>query len=499
MSKEKAPFHGGFQEASSAGGAAGARHGAGDRGALRGASEPGEHMEAAGDGGPRRDFLSTCIEARRGARSEGPGIARQDRRVDGGAGFFSARVGALSRSERVGMVDCGRELSLVRQCQLLDVSRSSQYYAPLGESSENLALMRWLDELHLAYPFYGSRQMVRHLRREGVVTGRHRVRRLMRLMAMEAIYRKPRTSVANPEHRVYPYLLRDLMIDRADQAWCADITYIPVTNGFFYLVAVMDWASRHVLSWRLSNTMDSVFCIDALEAALHTGTPEIFNTDQGSQFTSNAFTDRIRAAGARCSMDGRGRYLDNIFIERLWRSLKYESVYLHELSDGRDAERVIGAWFNFYNNVRPHSSLDGRTPGDVYRGTLGRCGMSHPGSVCAGNATAVAASSRYAAPPLRSGPSGDTATAVAKWLIMTGRVLPVITDRHLTSAPTEDPTMPLTSSRAVGNVRSSRAKNQSEYTLSLPLDCPTNQDHLIGIPGMLNPEQIAQYHRHAIW
>ena len=369
--QEKAPFHGGFQEASSAGGAAGARHGAGDRGALRGASEPGEHMEAAGDGGPRRDFLSTCIEARRGARSEGPGIARQDRRVDGGAGFFSARVGALSRSERVGMVDCGRELSLARQCQLLDVSRSSQYYAPLGESSENLALMRWLDELHLAYPFYGSRQMVRHLRREGVVSGRHRVRRLMRLMAMEAIYRKPRTSVANPEHRVYPYLLRDLMIDRADQAWCADITYIPVTNGFFYLVAVMDWASRHVLSWRLSNTMDSVFCIDALEAALHTGTPEIFNTDQGSQFTSNAFTDRIRAAGARCSMDGRGRYLDNIFIERLWRSLKYESVYLHELSDGRDAERVIGAWFNFYNNVRPHSSLDGRTPGDVYRGTLG--------------------------------------------------------------------------------------------------------------------------------
>ena len=174
--------------------------------------------------------------------------------------------------------------------------------------------------------------------------------------------------MANPEHRVYPYLLPD---DRSGGAWCANITYIPVTNGFFYLVAVMDWASRHVLSWRLSNTMDSAFCIDALEAALHTGTPEIFNTDQGSQFTSVAFTNRIRAAGARCSMDGRGRYLDNIFIERLWRSLKYESVYLHELSDGRDAERVIDAWFDFYNNVRPHSSLDGRTPGDVYRGTLG--------------------------------------------------------------------------------------------------------------------------------
>ena len=191
------------------------------------------------------------------------------------------------------MVDCGRELSLARQCQLLDVSRSSQYYAPLGESSENLALMRWLDELHLAYPFYGSRQMVRHLRREGVVSGRHRVRRLMRLMAMEAIYRKPRTSVANPEHRVYPYLLRDLMIDRADQAWCADITYIPVTNGFFYLVAVMDWASRHVLSWRLSNTQR--FLHRRARGGAHTGT---FNTDQGSLPATRSPTGYARLAHA---------------------------------------------------------------------------------------------------------------------------------------------------------------------------------------------------------
>ena len=204
------------------------------------------------------------------------------------------------------MVDRGCALPLARQCDLLGVSRSSQYYEPLGESAENLALMRRLDELHLAHPFYGSRQMVRHLRHEGVVVGRHRVRRLMRLMGMEAVYRKPRTSAANPEHRVYPYLLRDLAIDRPDHVWCAAITYIPVSQGFFYLVAVMDWASRHVLSWRLSNTMDSAFCVEALDAALRLGTPEIFNTDQGAQFTSAAFTERVRACGGLCSMDGRG-------------------------------------------------------------------------------------------------------------------------------------------------------------------------------------------------
>ena len=276
------------------------------------------------------------------------------------------------------MIDRGCGLPLSRQCELLGVSQSSQYYAAKGESAENLALMRRLDELHLEHPFYGSRQMARHLRRERVATGRHRVRRLMRLMGMEAVYRRPRTSAANPEHRVYPYLLRDLVIDRPDQVWCADITYIPVSEGFFYLVAVMDWASRQVLSWRLSNTMDSAFCIDALAEALRFGTPEIFNTDQGARrlravgrSPSLAFTDRVRVAGVRCSMDGRGRYLDNIFIERLWRPLKYEAVYLHELSDGRDAERVIGSWFGFYNDVRPHSSLDGRTPGDAYRGALG--------------------------------------------------------------------------------------------------------------------------------
>ena len=225
-------------------------------------------------------------------------------------------------------------MSIRRQCALLGINRSSVYYTPREERAENLALMRRMDELSLQYPFYGSRQMARHLGREGVSVGRRRVRRLMRLMGLEAVYRKPRTSAAQPGHRIYPYLLRELTIERPDQVWCADITYIPVTAGFLYLVAVMDWASRHVLAWRLSNTMDTGFCIEALEAALRTGTPEIFNTDQGAQFTSTTFTERVLAAGARCSMDGRGRCLDNVFIERLWRSLKYEAVYLHELADG---------------------------------------------------------------------------------------------------------------------------------------------------------------------
>ena len=265
------------------------------------------------------------------------------------------------------MIEPGGRLSLSRQCVLLGVSRSSLYYRPKGEGAENLALMRRMDELHMEYPFYGSRQMMRHLRREGVAVGRHRIRRLMRLMGVEATYRRPRTSAANPEHRIFPYLLRGLDILRADQVWCADITYVPVTQGFFYLVAVMDWATRHVLAWRLSNTMDATFCVGALDDALIRATPEILNTDQGAQFTSAAFADRVLAADIRFSMDGRGRFLDNIFIERLWRSLKYEAVYLHELRDGPDAERIVGTWVDFYNEVRPHSSLGGRTPGEVYR------------------------------------------------------------------------------------------------------------------------------------
>jgi len=274
----------------------------------------------------------------------------------------------MSRGERKAMVVRDHPgLSLSRQCKVLSIGRSSLYYAPKGESPESLALMRRIDALFLKYPFYGSRQMARQLRREGIAVGRHRVRRLMRLMGLEAIYRAAKTSVPHPEHRVYPYLLKGLAIERPDQVWCADITYIPVQRGFLYLVAVMDWASRRVLAWRLSNTLDARFCVEALADALaRHGTPEIFNTDQGSQFTSFEFTGALGNAGVAISMDGRGRCMDNIFIERLWRSLKYEAVYLHELTDGFVAERVIGDWIGFYNSERPHSALGGRTPAEAY-------------------------------------------------------------------------------------------------------------------------------------
>lgn len=274
----------------------------------------------------------------------------------------------MSRGERKAMV--AREhpaLSLSRQCKVLSISRSSLYGTPKGESPANLALMRRIDALFLKYPFYGSRQLARQLRREGVIVGRHRVRRLMRLMGLETIYRAPRTSAPHPGHRVYPYLLKGLAIERPDHVWCADITYIPVRRGFLYLVAIMDWATRHVLAWRLSNTMDSRFCVEAVNEALaRYGRPEIFNTDQGSQFTSIEFTAALKDAGVAISMDGRGRCMDNIFIERLWRSLKYEAVYLHELADGFVARRVIGEWIALYNGERPHSALAGRTPAEAH-------------------------------------------------------------------------------------------------------------------------------------
>jgi putative transposase len=274
----------------------------------------------------------------------------------------------MSRGERKAMIRRDQPgLSLSRQCEILAISRSSFYYMLKGESAENLALMRRIDELFLKYPFYGSRQMARQLRREGVCVGRHRVRRLMRLMGLSAIYQAPRTSDPHPEHRIYPYLLRNLQISRPNHVWCADITYIPVQRGFLYLVAIMDWATRHVLAWRLSNTLDARFCIEALNEALaRYGKPEIFNTDQGGQFTSFEFTGVLKAAEITISMDGRGRCMDNIFIERLWRSLKYEAVYLHELTDGFKAERVIGEWINFYNTERPHSVHDGQTPAEAY-------------------------------------------------------------------------------------------------------------------------------------
>ncbi len=266
------------------------------------------------------------------------------------------------------MVDPGHaRLSIVRQCRLMSIARSSFYYEGKGESPLNLRLMRLIDEQFLETPFYGSRQMKRWLYRQGYMVSRKRVRRLMRLLGLQAVFQRPRTSQPHPEHRIYPYLLRDLEITRPNHVWCTDVTYIPLQRGFLYLVAVMDWASRKVLSWRLSNTLDPSFCVEALEEALeHYGAPEIFNTDQGSQFTSVDFTDILKEADIRISMDGKGRWMDNVFIERLWRSLKYECVYLSEFATGSEARTGIGWWIDFYDQRRPHSSLNDRTPDEAY-------------------------------------------------------------------------------------------------------------------------------------
>ncbi len=268
------------------------------------------------------------------------------------------------------MIDPGHpRLSIVRQCELASVSRSSFYFQRKGESALNLRLMRLIDEQFLEMPCYGSRQMTRYLKRQGFGVGRKRIRRLMRKMGLAPIYQKPRTSQPHPEHRIYPYLLRDLTIDRPDHVWCADVTYIPMRRGFLYLVAIMDWASRRVLSWRLSNSLDASFCVEALEEALNRfGPPEIFNTDQGSQFTSKDFTDVLKAAGVKISMDGKGRWMDNIFIERLWTPLKYECTYLYAFETGSEVRRGISRWEDTYNHERPHSSLGGLTPDEAYRG-----------------------------------------------------------------------------------------------------------------------------------
>jgi putative transposase len=274
----------------------------------------------------------------------------------------------MSHSERKQMIDRDhKELSVSKQCAAVGIARGCVYYQPKLPDQQSLALMRRMDELFMCYPFYGSRQMASHLKRDGIHVGRRRVRRLMQLMGLQAIYQKPRTSTPNPAHKIYPYLLRNMKITDANHVWCTDITYIPMQNGFLYLVVVMDWATRHVLSWRLSNTLEASFCIEALEEALLLyGAPKIFNTDQGAQFTSLAFTGALRGSGIQISMDGRGRCMDNIFIERLWRSLKYEAVYLTEMTDGFTARRVIGQWLDFYSHIRPHSSLDGGTPHEAY-------------------------------------------------------------------------------------------------------------------------------------
>lgn len=270
------------------------------------------------------------------------------------------------------MVEPDGGVSIRRQCELLSISRSGLYYEPRATSDEELVLMRRIDELHLKLPFLGSRKLSRELRQEGRVVNRKRVQRLMQQMGLVAMVpQPPATSDPAPEHVRYPYLLRGLKIDRVNHVWAADITYIPLAHGFVYLVAIMDWYSRRVLAWRLSNTMDSSFCVDALEEALSRfPVPEIFNTDQGAQFTADAFTRVLRERSIRISMDGKGRCLDNVFVERLWRSLKYEEVYLHAYDDAREARRAIERYFEFYNESRSHQALGYQTPTSFYRGSL---------------------------------------------------------------------------------------------------------------------------------
>jgi putative transposase len=267
------------------------------------------------------------------------------------------------------MIDRGAKLSVARQCELLELNRSGVYYTPRPVPEEDLRLMRRIDEIHLQHPYYGARRIAMQLAREGLDVGRLHVRTLMRRMGIEALYRKSRTSILGRQASIYPYLLGDLRIDRANQVWASDITYIPMARGFMYLVAIMDIASRRVLAFRLSNTLNAEFCVAALEEALaRYGAPEIFNTDQGAQFTSEAWLQVLKTAGVRISMDGKGRWVDNVFIERLWRSVKYEDVYLHAYRDGRDAREHLSAYFDFYNRRRLHQSLEYRTPDEVYFG-----------------------------------------------------------------------------------------------------------------------------------
>jgi putative transposase len=267
------------------------------------------------------------------------------------------------------MIDKENSLPVTRQCEILELSRSGIYYTPVPVSAKDMKLMRQIDEIHLMYPFYGSRNIRNELWARGYDVGRDRIRRLMRRMGVEALYVKPRLSLANLGHVKYPYLLRGLEIKRANHVWATDITYIPMEKGFCYLVAIMDWASRMVLSWRLSNTLDSAFCIDALEEAIAKyGSPDIFNTDQGSQFTAEAFTNTLHSNGIAISMDGKGRWMDNVFIERLWKSVKYEDIYLKAYTSMAEVKNGLASYFQFYNEKRWHNNFDRKTPAMVYFG-----------------------------------------------------------------------------------------------------------------------------------
>ena len=277
----------------------------------------------------------------------------------------------MSTEAKRSLIEAGHEsLSVTRQCELVGLSRSSLYYQPREVSEDNLRLMRLIDEQYTRTPFYGIRRMTAWLRGQGYQVNHKRVARLMEMMGLQAIYPKPRTSQPSPEHRVYPYLLRGVEVRKPDQVWSTDITYIRMARGFVYLVAILDWYSRYVLSWELSVSLDLGFCLEALDRALRVGQPEVFNSDQGSQFTSQQFTEKLLARGVRISMDGRGRALDNVFVERLWRSVKQEEVYLKDYETVPVAAENLEAYFRFYNRERLHQSLGYRTPESVYRGLV---------------------------------------------------------------------------------------------------------------------------------
>jgi putative transposase len=268
---------------------------------------------------------------------------------------------------QIAMIDRGHDLPVVKQCELLDVARSTFYYQPAPPRGSDMDLMRRIDEIHLQLPFLGSRRIVDELADQRIFADRKHVQRLMRIMGLAALYPKRKTSTPAPGRKIYPYLLRGMTIDAPNQVWCTDVTYLPMASGFLYLVAIMDWHSRKVLAWRVSNTIDTAFCVDALTEAIEKyGAPTIFNTDQGSTFTATAFTRVLSDAGVQISMDGRGRWMDNVFIERLWRSVKYEEVYLHAYETGAQARTGLGTYFEYYNTRRRHQGLDGLTPDEAY-------------------------------------------------------------------------------------------------------------------------------------
>lgn len=314
------------------------------------------------------DIFDKNHKSRKQAEAQTAELFRQIGQLKVENDFFSTQAQQLSKKARKAMIEpSNQQLNISQQCETLGVSRSSYYYQPKPISQEDLDLMRKIDELYLQNPSSGSRTIVRQLDRQGITVNRKKVQRLMRLMGIEAVYPKPRTSRPHPDHKVYPYLLRGLTINRPNQVWATDITYIPMAKGFMFLVAIMDWHSRKVLSWRISNTLETAFCIEALEEALSRyGKPEIFNTDQGSQFTSNTFTKVLIDNKVAISMDGRGRCQDNIFVERLWWTLKHQYIYLHAFDTGKALRQGLGEWLQYYNHDRGHSALDDRTPDEVY-------------------------------------------------------------------------------------------------------------------------------------